>query len=136
LPTTPDLTSAIASVGTIVKNGNGTYSIPITWTVQNNGGATVLPNWYDVGYLSSDATLNNNDLVVGYLQRTVALAAGASYTASGTYTTLTTTVPGTYTLFVKADGKGGALGGTNIDNGAVAEANETNNTASATVVLP
>jgi len=52
---------------------------------------------------------------------------GASYTASGAYTTLTTTTPGIYTLFVKADGKGGGLGGTNTDNGAVAEVNEANN---------
>ena len=93
-------------------------------------------NWWDAGYLSSDATLSNTDLVVGYLQHTAPLAAGASYTAGGTYTTTTTTAPGTYTLFVKADGRGSWLGYTNTDNGYVAEANEGNNTASMTVVLP
>jgi hypothetical protein len=37
---------------------------------------------------------------------------------------------------VKADGRGSWLGYTNTDNGYVAEANEGNNTASMTVVLP
>ncbi len=136
LPTKPDLTLSIISVGTIVKNANGSKSIPVTYTVTNNGGAAAQPSWYDYGYLSNDATLDDADAVVGYLLRSTALAAGASYTATTTYTTTTTTATGTYTLFVKADGKGGGLGGTNTDNGRVSEANESNNVASITVVLP
>jgi hypothetical protein len=53
-----------------------------------------------------------------------------------TFTTSATTVPGTYSLIVKTDGGGGtgqyAPTGPNV----IAEANETNNTVSVTVVLP
>jgi hypothetical protein len=136
LPVKPDFTVSNASVGAITMNQNGSYSFPISWTVTNNGGATAAPNWYDVGYLSSDGTLDNADLYVGALQHTAALAAGASYTASGTYITATTTAAGTYTLFVKADGRWSGTSGTATDNGYVAEANEANNVASVSVVLP
>jgi hypothetical protein len=136
LPVKPDLAVSNASVGAITMNQNGSYSFPISWTVTNNGGATAAPNWYDVGYLSSNATLDNADLYVGALQHTAALAAGASYTASRTYTTATTTASGTYTLFVKADGRWSGTSGTPTDNGYVAEGNEANNVASVSVVLP
>src|SRR5205814_769284 len=53
LPTRPDLTITLGSVGTIVRNGNGSYSIPVTWTVTNIGASTAQSYWYDVGYLSS-----------------------------------------------------------------------------------
>src|SRR4029077_8304560 len=99
LPGKPDLTVSAASAGAITVNANGSYNIPITWTVTNVGGATAVAGWYDVGYLSTDATLDNADLYVGALYHNVALAAGANYTASMTYITATTTVPGTYTLF-------------------------------------
>jgi hypothetical protein len=137
LPTKSDLTVSIVSVGTIIKNANSTYSIPLTYIVTNSGGATAAPNWYDVGYLSANGVFDNADVALaGYHQQTVALAAGASYTINGTFTTTATTTPGTYTLFVKEDGRWPGVGGTNTDNGVVAEANETNNTASVTVVLP
>ena len=136
LPAKADLTISGAIVGTIVKNGNGSRSIPVTWTVTNNGGSTAPASWYDVGYLSADGTLDNADAVIGYLNHSVALAAGSSYAAATTFTAAATTAPGSYTLFVKADGSGGPLGGTNTDNGRLAEGAEANNAISVAVVLP
>jgi len=137
LPTKPDLTVSIVGVGAIAKNANGSYSIPLRYTVTNTGGTAAAPNWYDVAYLSIDGLLDNGDAaLIGYHQQTVALAAGASYTINGTFTTATTTTPGRYTLFVKADGRWSGVGGTPTDVGYVVEVSETNNAASTTVVLP
>jgi hypothetical protein len=73
----------------------------------------------------------------GYNWRNAALAAGASYTVTTTYTSTAATAPGSYMLFIKADGRGTAVGfGTNTDTGAVTEGNETNNVASVPIVLP
>jgi hypothetical protein len=126
----------IVSVGTIVKNTNGSYKIPVTYKVTNVGGAAAQPSWYDVAYLSDDATLDINDAALaGYHTQAAALAVNGSYTINGTFTTSTTTPAGTHTLFVKADGRSTALGGANTDAGKVMEATETNNTASISVVL-
>ena len=54
---------------------------------------------------------NSDQALSGYHTQAAALAAGASYTVNGTFTTTPATAPGTYTLFVKADGLGGSLGG-------------------------
>jgi hypothetical protein len=138
LPSKPDLAISNVSVGTIVKNANGSKSIPVTYTVTNHGGVSALSSWFDLAYLSTDATLDNTDQnLSGYGLRTTALAAGASYTATTTFVTTTTTTSGTYTLFMKTDGRSAAYGGgTNTDNGAVTEGNETNNTQAITVALP
>src|SRR4029079_791142 len=136
LPVKPDLTVSNASSGGITMNQNGSYSFPVSFTVTNNGGATAVASWWDASYLSADGTLDNSDLVVGYLQHTTPLAAGASYNVSFTATTAASTAAGTYTLFLKADGRGGWLGYLNTDNGYVAEANETNNTQTLTITLP
>ena len=138
LPARPDLAVAIVSVGTIVKNGTGSYSIPVTYTVANIGGMPAQPNWYDLAYLSANATLDNADLnLSGYHAQPTALAAGASYTVTTTFTTATTTTAGNYTLFIKADGRGPAINvGANTDNGFVAEGDETNNAASVPISLP
>src|SRR5260221_1144998 len=132
----PDLTVSTASFGAITVNQAGAYSFPVTWTVANIGVASAGPSWFDVGYLSSDATLDNADAVVGSLAHAAALAAGASYTTSATYPTTTATAPGIYTVFVKADGMGGGFGGTNTDAGHVAEGSEANNTLGLSITLP
>jgi uncharacterized membrane protein len=138
LPVKPDLTVSNGSVGAITVNQNGSYSFPVSFTVTNNGGSTAQQYWYDVAYLSTDGTLDNSDLVLsGYTAHQVSLAAGASYTVTLTASTLTTTGPGTYTLFVKTDGRGaGVMGGTITDGGFVVEANETNNTQALAITLP
>ena len=138
LPIKPDLAISNLSVGTIVKNANGSYSIPVTYTVTNNGGAAATATWYDLTYLSSDGTLDSGDQnLAGYYTRNTALAAGASYIATQTFITTTATSAGSYTLIVKTDGRGSAIGvGSNTDSGYVAEGNESNNVTFASVILP
>jgi hypothetical protein len=137
LPVKPDLTVSNLNVGTIVKNGNGSYSIPVTFQVNNIGGSPAVASWYDRGYLSTDAVLSDTDQILGgNSYRSTNLAVAGSYTVNLTFTTNTATSAGTYYLIVKADGGNG--GGQNSPTGAnyVIEANETNNTASVAVVLP
>ncbi|MFO1324748.1 MAG: CARDB domain-containing protein [Burkholderiales bacterium] len=138
LPAKPDLVITGASLNSIVRNANNSKSITVTFTVLNQGGLAAQPYWYDLAYLSSDGVLDNADAnLSGYAQRSAALAPGASYTVTQTYTTSTTTAAGPYTLFLKADGRGTAIGtGTNTDNGRLAEENESNNTTSLGVMLP
>jgi len=137
LPTKPDLSLSNVLVGTIVKNANGSKSIPLTYTVTNLGGAAAASAWYDLAYLSIDATLDNSDPnLTGNNYRNAPLASGASYTATTTFATTATTAPGNYTLFIKVDGHGTTTGGTNTDMGVVAEFNEANNVAALPVVLP
>jgi hypothetical protein len=132
----PDLAISNLTVGTIASKSGGGYNIPVTFTVTNLGGSAATATWYDYGYLSTNATLENTDQVLGgYNTRSTNLAAGASYVVNATFTTSNSTVAGNYTLFVKADGRGGVLGGTNTDNGKVTETNESNNVTSVAVAL-
>lgn len=133
-----DLVISNLVVGTITTRTGGGYNIPVTFTVTNAGSTPAAAGWYDRGYLSSDALLQDTDQVLGSSNyRSSDLAAGGSYTASVTFTTSTTTVAGTYTLLVKADG-GSSASGQYAPTGAnyVPETSESNNIASATVVLP
>ena len=134
----PDLTISNVSVGTLAGNANGSYGIPVTYTVTNAGQAPTAVNFYTLTYLSNDGSLDTADLnLTGSNLRNTPLAAGASFTATTTYSSATTTVPGAYTLFIKADGRGSAINaGTNIDSGTVPESNEANNTQSLALTLP
>ncbi|MBI3344191.1 MAG: hypothetical protein HY028_04940, partial [Gammaproteobacteria bacterium] len=137
LPTKADLTVSSVTIGGIVKNANSSYSIPVTFTVTNQGSIAAKSYWFDLAYLSADATLDNADLnLSGYNYRNTDVAPGASYTVTVTYTTSTTTTAGAYRLFIKADGHGAQVGGTNTDSGNVTESNETNNAASVAITLP
>jgi galactitol-specific phosphotransferase system IIB component len=137
LPSRPDLQVSSASIGSIVVNQNGTYTIPVTYTVTNAGGSAAQPSWYDLAYLSTDATLDNSDVnLSGFANHGSALAAGGSYTATTNFTASAATAPGAYTLFIKTDAHGSTVGGTNTDNGNLVESNESNNAASLSVTLP
>ena len=138
IPARPDLVVSNVTVGTIVKNANNSKSIPVTFTVTNAGGLATQPTWYDLAYLSIDGVLDNADLnLTGYRTNSAVLAPGASYTATVTFTTPTSTAAGSYTLFIKTDGRGAAIGqGTNTDSGKVVESNELNNVMAIPVVLP
>ena len=134
----PDLQVTTASLGAITVNKDGSYSIPATYTVLNTGGAAAQPSWTDMAYLSADATLDNADAnLSGNFQRGTSLASNATYAGSATFTTTTTTAPGTYTLFLKTDGRGASNGsGTNTDAGRVAEAFEGNKAYAIPITLP
>jgi len=137
LPSRPDLQITSATAGSIIVNQNGSYTIPVTYTVANAGGSAAQPSWYDLGYLSADGTLDNADVSLsGFANHNSALAAGGTYTATANFTTSTTTSAGAYTVFVKADGHASNVGGTNTDNGNLVEVSESNNAASLAVTLP
>lgn len=134
LPTKADLEISGVSVGTITKLGNNERTIPVTYTVTNVGGTYTGGNWYDMAYLSADATLDSADgALQNEMYRTTMLAPGASYTVTQTFKTYASAVAGAQTLFIKADGP---RWGSGTGTGALLEASETNNVASISVVLP
>jgi hypothetical protein len=134
----PDLRVTTASIGMIIVNQNGSYGLPITYTVTNAGTLTAPAGWYDQAYLSNDPALDNGDVpLTGAPYRSSALAPTASYTNTTTFTTTTTAAVGSYTVFVKADGRTSSdYQGSNTDSGRISESNETNNTFSIPVTLP
>ena len=135
---TADLTVTNLSVGSITINANASYNIPVTFQVNNIGTGTATATWYDRGYLSTDATLNDTDQVLGgFNTRSTNLAVGANYSVSTSFTTNTTTAAGAYTLIVKADG-GTAASGQFAPTGPnfLFEVNEGNNTQGIAVNLP
>jgi len=131
----PDLAISGLTAGAPIANSDGSFTIPVTYTVTNTGIIPVWPGWYDMAYLSTDAVLDNADFSNSYLGYHSALAQGASYTVTASFTTSTTVARGNYTLFVKTDGLNPSYGGTNTDNGRLDETDETNNVASVTVSL-
>jgi len=135
----PDLTIGEVSIGAVVVHQNGTFTIPVTYTVTNIGTVAAQPGWSERAYLSVDGVLGVDDQVLGgYHYQGQPLAAGASYTRTVEYTATSATAPGSYTVFVKTDGHPQAewpYGGTALDGGNVKEADETNNVGSVGVVL-
>jgi hypothetical protein len=103
--------------------------VNLAWTVRNGGTAAATGaysggccgdfRWYDGVYLSTDGDARRGRLYVGNLATAnqYNLAAGASYTASGTFQ-LPAVAAGNYHLIVKADYTGNR----------VFEADEVNNT--------
>jgi hypothetical protein len=130
VPGRPDLTVTALSTGTITRNGNGSYNIPLTFTVKNVGETTAKASWTDSCYLSTDATLDTSDNYMAYEYRSTDLAPNAEYTVSKTCVTPTTTTPGNYYLIVKAD-----VYGSGTHYSALVEASETNNAMSLAIVL-
>ena len=124
-----DLALSNVSIGAVSANNGGSYTIPVTFTVTNQGTVAANPNWFDLAYLSADGVLDNTDQYLSsYNFRSTLLAPGASYTVTVDYNTSGTTAAGAYTLFVKTDGHSPTYtGGTATDNGNLNESNETNN---------
>src|SRR5258707_531706 len=95
LPVKTDLTGTNASKSAIVVTQSGTYSIPVTYTINNVGGAPAQPTWYDQAYLSTDGVLDSSDQNLSNFHfQTTALAAGASYTVTTTFSSTTATAAG------------------------------------------
>jgi hypothetical protein len=79
-------------------------SLAVTWTVKNQGTASIPDGWIDRVFLSTDAVLDGGDTLIvaaGYFGG--ALAAGSSY-STGQTITLPNVPPGTYYLIAYADG--------------------------------
>ena len=101
------------AAGDLAVNTGGTVGIgqilPVSWTVTNPSTATARGSlgdggnaWDDRVYLSADATYDAADVQLGSVRRSTTLAAGASYTAGGTF--VIPTVPtGSYYVILRAD---------------------------------
>jgi hypothetical protein len=104
-------------------------SVAVQWTVLNNGpGATDASFWNDDIWLSTKAALGSGgtDVYLGTVQHTNPLAAGASYSASGTFTLPHGMAAGNYYFIVATDRPvtpPNNYGGANL----VYETSETNN---------
>jgi hypothetical protein len=108
------------AVGTITVNQNGSFNVPVSFTVTNSGGSAAQPNWFDHAYLSSNGVLDAASVSIGSNTRTTALAANGSYNVNQTHVT-TGINPGNYTLFLRTDGKSNPT-----QAGWVTEGNESN----------
>ena len=104
----PDLTVTAVTLPSapIGPNSNGSYHIPVSFTVANGGASAAQPAWYDRVYLSSDAVLDGSDQNLWAPYRGSVVAADGSYTPSATLTTSTGTAVGTYYVIVVADSDG------------------------------
>ena len=120
----PDLQVSGLTAGIAADNPNGSFTIPVSYTVTNIGPVAATLAWTDVAALSADGALDAGDPRFTVHSRTSSLPSGESYTVSANVTTSTTTAPGNYTLFVAADGAG-----------TVAETGEANNVAGVAVTL-
>jgi len=78
-----------------------TESITVNWTVQNSGSAAAISPWVDRVYLSTDASFDLTDTLVGTRSRTVDLAPGLSYGESLAFPAPTPV--GLYWVFVDTD---------------------------------
>jgi subtilase family serine protease/subtilisin family serine protease len=108
----PDL--VVASVSAAPATAAGSI-LSVTDVVQNQGGDASGPS-RTTFYLSTNTTLDANDLLLPDSRSVLPLAAGASSTGVTAVTIPPGTAPGAYYLFAKADG-----------DAAVPETQETNN---------
>jgi YD repeat-containing protein len=101
----PDLvvTQVTGPSSPVTRNGNGTWTVQLTWTMQNNGNLTAQPGWWDSVFLSADTVWNSGDVEIGWANRTTAVAPGVNYTATFTATVPSSVTPGTYYLVGVAD---------------------------------
>jgi subtilase family serine protease len=115
----PDLvpTSINFSGSPVPRNGDGTWTLPVNWTVANQGGGDARPSWWDRVYVSADQTWDGGDRQVTVVLHTQVVAAGGNYTASATAIVPSSVAPGDYYVIVWADRDGWTF-----------ESNEANNT--------
>jgi subtilase family serine protease len=101
--TPPDLIIPDA-INTPVTGHTG-ESIPVSWTVRNQGAFDAAPSWFDGVYLSSDQTLDTaNDILLTSQFRNAPLGPGLTYNASAN-AVLPSCISGTYYLFVTSDSR-------------------------------
>ena len=91
--------ASVTSPSTAVTGG----SVTVSWTTDNNGSEATNSNyWYDDVWMSTNTTLDSGgtDVYLGTVQRGSSLAAGGSYTASGTFTIPQGVAAGSYYFIV------------------------------------
>lgn len=114
------VTSRVAGPATGPQDG----TIQVTWTVNNTGSADAEGAWYDVVYLSADSTLSADDRLIGSLQHSAGLAAGASYDAALDIL-LQGVVPGSFHFLVFSDARQETREGGSQSNNAAASTDTT-----------
>jgi hypothetical protein len=115
----PDLTVTALTVPTtpIGPNTNGTYSLPISYTVLNQGQSTPQQGWVDGLYLSTDTTWDAGDRQIWAVQQDRNVPVGTTYTNTPTGTVPVGQAPGDYYVIAYSD-----------QSAFLNETNETNNT--------
>jgi YD repeat-containing protein len=115
----PDLTVATLTIpaGPIGPNRDGTYSLPISYTVNNLGQSTPQQGWSDGIYLSTDATWDAGDARIWSQQQNIDVLSGTGYTNTPTAVAPVGQAPGDYYVIAFTDYAA-----------FLAETNETNNT--------
>ncbi|HYE87261.1 MAG TPA: CARDB domain-containing protein, partial [Vicinamibacterales bacterium] len=133
----PDLVVSDLSIGTIVPQPDGRFSIPTTYTITNQGTVNAPASWYDMLFLSSTGMLDSSSLPLdGVYRRHSSLAPGESYTITTNFIAASSVTHGNYTLHFKTDANSPSYnGGSHTDGGSLREANETNNQRSMAVTL-
>ncbi|TAK36653.1 MAG: hypothetical protein EPO21_01945 [Chloroflexota bacterium] len=116
----PDLTPTAFSGPSTAMPGQ---SLPLTWTVKNQGNQESTPSWQDRVYLSTDNVYDSGDAYVTLFTRETPLTAGNSYTVTQS-ALLPKVVAGNYYLILLSDMYGG-----------VSEADENNNSSAIPVTL-
>ncbi|MCX5691996.1 MAG: Na-Ca exchanger/integrin-beta4, partial [Planctomycetota bacterium] len=116
----PDLeVTAVAAAASQVVSG---FSVSVSYTVANNGSTrTPTGSWTDQVYLSTDAVLSGNDVLLGTVSHASPLDTGRSYSVTQSFTVPTTLVGVRY-LIVATDA-----------GGAIFELNNSNNIRAALV---
>ncbi|MEZ6132743.1 MAG: CARDB domain-containing protein [Planctomycetaceae bacterium] len=100
-------------------------SVTVDWTVQNVGvGDTIVSNWTDRVYLSTDGVFSGDDLLLTSSNHNGLLNPGGQYSASATASLPASLDPGNYRIFIVTD-----------QGNAVFEANNGNNVSAALPIV-
>ncbi|TAK31783.1 MAG: hypothetical protein EPO21_16720 [Chloroflexota bacterium] len=116
----PDLTLTRL---TAPSSGAVGKTVPVSWTVLNQGTGDAPPYWYDKLYLSADATWDAADTLITSATRSAPLPAGSSYPATR-WVAVPRVAAGSYYLILRTD-----------DTNRVSESNETNNVRVVTITI-
>ena len=85
------------------SNAFSGQQISVEWVVANSGnGPTNVGSWFDAVYLSTNTTLDDQDVFLGRVLNQAFLDAGESYLSSGTFV-LPQGIQGNYFLIIKTD---------------------------------
>ncbi len=117
-PTNPP-TKDLVIVGLATSNGTVAVggSLTVSYSVRNQGTATVTETYTDRLYLSSNLTIDAGDVLLGASHgHTADLAANALHAHSQTVTIPPTLPPGSYHLLVEADALGTVTESNDVNN--------------------
>lgn len=99
-------------------------TVTVHWTAKNTGSEVVTGDWNDAVYLSTDATLSADDLLLGQFLQSGPLGLNQSYGGS-TSIKLPVVFPNDYYFLVRANSNDAVFEGQNRDNNLAATAEPT-----------